>query len=214
MTTSNHTAPAVRTLSENDLQIITKAYTSLHSVLKDYITGEDPLPEHFNPRSEKVQQIVAARAMHALKVVADAQRKAERAEVGAKITSTISPFIVAGRTAYDSLVALKTTSPQAYDMVVKSGALKDYVRVPLTVVATAFKSGTTFDHIKTVCESLGYKVAKGADKGSFDLIVALVAKEGPKPVPNAQLARRATREEQEENSAEGAQETTSEQTSA
>jgi len=67
MTTNAHNVPAVRTLSENDISIITKAYTALHGVLKDYVTAEEPLPEHFNPRSEKVQQIVAARAMHALK---------------------------------------------------------------------------------------------------------------------------------------------------
>lgn len=202
MTTSTHTVPAVRTLSENDIAIITRAYTALLGVLRDYTVGEEPLPEHFNPRSEKVQSVVALRAMHALKSVAEAQRKAERAEVGNKITTAISPFINAGRTAYDALIALKTTSPAAYEMVVKSGALKDYVRVPLTFVAAAFKEGTTLEHMKNVCEALGYKVAKGAEKGTLDLLVALVAKEGPKPVPNAQLARRESREEQEANVAE------------
>lgn len=174
-----------RTLSDNDRTILTKSLTALHGVLKDYWVGEEGLPEHINLRSEKQVIAVLSRAADAFKVIREEERKAMYASLRQKITETTKPFIDAAGKAREAFLSLP---PEALDMVKKSGMLSDEVRIPLALVVPHFTPGTTLEQIKLHCEAMGFKLAKGGAKGTFDLIIPLVVKEGPKPVPNASLA--------------------------
>ena len=177
MTTNTATVSTVveqPTLSENDREILTRAFTSLHSVLKGYKVGKSVIPDHINLNDGDMCCNVLQAALDAHKSHLRAERKARYAKVRAELTLALEPHLIAQRAAREALLALPAA---ALDMVRKSGALKDTARVPFAYIIPVFPTGTTMEQIKDLCEKFGYKVARGADKGTLDLIVALVAPE-------------------------------------
>lgn len=201
-TTSSDVTATARTMSDNDRQILTKAFTMLHGVLKDYWVGEAPLPSDLNLNSAKMCHAVAARALNALDVIREEEKKARYAALRLKITETTKPLIDAAqatRKAMEDARAMISDkladNPTARDAALKGMTVPDSTRIALALLVPAFPTGTTFEQIKETCEKLGYKVAKGADRGTFDLLIPLVVKDGPKPVPNAALAPRGEKED-------------------
>ncbi len=178
--------PKMRDLSDNDRAILLRHMVSLAAIVRDLYPSEGEqsrdLPENMTEadllRRPQLVVSVANRAADAIRKIGELDRAARLASLRVKIEGAIAPIVAA---AHDARSALLNLPPAALAAVKAAGALQDNARVPLASLVPAFPAGTTFDQIKGAAEALGFKVARGADKGTFDLLVPLVAPAPPAP---------------------------------
>lgn len=209
--TSTDTASKIRTLSENDHNILRGAMKSLLGVLAHtfYVDGAEgtDLPDNVDDvmKSRDKSRELFQRAHEAVGVVRDAERKERIAKARTQVETTLRPIVAAQRTVYEA-------QRQAYDMALEGAkgntmvldllkkslqAPAPHTDVPLATIVACFRPGTTLEQIGGALKDMGYTVVSSRGPKATSYIRVLFAPEAPKSVP--QLKREAEKQVSDEN---------------